>query len=75
MRPKEVRMAMTDKNSGTLLWAGIVIGFVLLAIVLIYALFTGPMRTAEDTPRFRIEPPGIPNQPKLPSPPPLPRGV
>ena len=68
-------MAMTEKNSGGLLWAGIVIGFVILAIVLIYALFTGPIRTAEDTPRLRIEPPGIPNQPKLPDPPPLPRGV
>jgi hypothetical protein len=75
MRPKEVRMAMTDKNSGALLWVGIVIGLVLLAVVLIYALFNGPMRTAEDTPRLRIEPPGIPNKPKLPEPPPLPRGV
>ena len=68
-------MAMTDKNSGGLLWAGIVIGFVLLAIVLIYALFTGPMRAAGDRPRVVLEPPSLPSQPKLPDPPKLPRGV
>ena len=68
-------MAMTEKNSGGLLWAGIVIGFVLLAIVLIYALYTGPMRTAEGTPRLRLDPPNIPSTPKMPDPPPLPRGV
>ena len=68
-------MAMTEKNSGTLLWAGIVIGFVLLAIVLIYALFTGPMRTAEERPRVVLQPPSLPTGPKLPEPPKLPHGV